>query len=119
MASRDYDDIRLELETRRDELARRIARVEHNVRHAEEPLSSDFAEQAIQRQNEEVVDALGNEAKRELASINRALRRIEEGTYGECVVCGAAIPPARLRAIPYTDRCTACAEKAETTGVAG
>lgn len=36
-----------------------------------------------------------------LGTINRALAKIEEGTYGVCDRCGKPIPEARLEAIPY------------------
>jgi RNA polymerase-binding transcription factor DksA/uncharacterized protein (DUF302 family) len=49
----------------------------------------------------------------ELAAIDAALERIEEGTYGRCVACGAAISPARLDHVPEADRCLPCQQRAE------
>lgn len=49
----------------------------------------------------------------ELRRIDAALRRIEEGTYGECVVCAEPIAPARLQAQPAVTLCLACAEERE------
>ena len=37
--------------------------------------------------------------------IDAALRRIEDGTYGRCEVCGKPIAPERLLALPWTTRC--------------
>jgi RNA polymerase-binding protein DksA len=48
-----------------------------------------------------------------LEQIEKALVRIEDGTYGNCENCGAAIPRARLQAIPYAMRCVECARKQE------
>ena len=48
-----------------------------------------------------------------LVAIREALARMEEGTYGTCVDCGDAIDLARLRAIPWTPRCTEDQERAE------
>ncbi|MDO4569406.1 MAG: TraR/DksA C4-type zinc finger protein [Planctomycetia bacterium] len=48
-----------------------------------------------------------------LQQINNALRRIEDGTYDVCEVCGAKIPKKRLQAVPYTSMCVKCAEKEE------
>ena len=48
-----------------------------------------------------------------LGAIEAALERIEEGTYGRCDECGAAIPKTRLNAIPYTSFCIKCAEQSE------
>ena len=41
----------------------------------------------------------------ELADVEHALRRLDEGTYGTCEVCGKAIPDERLEAMPATRLC--------------
>lgn len=107
------DDLRRQLEQLRDDLQSRLDRVTRNVRHETEPLDKDFAEQAVQRENEEVVDALGNEARRELIRVRDALKRMDEGTYGVCEACGEAIAPARLRALPQARLCADCATRQE------
>lgn len=37
-----------------------------------------------------------------------ALERLNEGSYGLCVACGAPIPPARIKALPEVERCVRC-----------
>ena len=49
-----------------------------------------------------------------LKKINEALRRLEEGTYGNCFECGEEIAQARLRALPFAVRCKDCEEARET-----
>jgi DnaK suppressor protein len=49
---------------------------------------------------------------RRLQDIEGALERLESGTYGRCADCGAEIPAARLRAMPFADRCRDCQELA-------
>jgi RNA polymerase-binding transcription factor DksA len=49
----------------------------------------------------------------ELANVEQALRRVADGTYGECVDCGNAIPYERLAAYPAARRCVACQEGEE------
>ena len=44
----------------------------------------------------------------QLADVNKALDRIEEGTYGICTNCGEAIMPERLEALPYAELCINC-----------
>lgn len=44
-----------------------------------------------------------------LGRIEIALERLEEGTYGECEVCGTRIPKTRLNALPYATTCVKCA----------
>ena len=41
----------------------------------------------------------------ELADVEHALRRIDEGTYGTCEVCGRTIPEERLEAVPTARLC--------------
>jgi len=41
--------------------------------------------------------------------VRSALDRLHGGSYGSCEVCGAAIPPERLEALPWAVRCVACA----------
>lgn len=46
-----------------------------------------------------------------LDQIESALERIEAGTYGACVECGARIPKTRLNALPFTPHCIKCASE--------
>jgi DnaK suppressor protein len=46
--------------------------------------------------------------------VDAALRRLEEGTYGDCFECGEEIAEARLRALPFAVRCKDCEEARET-----
>ena len=51
-----------------------------------------------------------------LKQVNRALEKIEEGTYGICDVTGKEIPKARLKAIPYATMTIEAQEKLEKQG---
>lgn len=48
-----------------------------------------------------------------LSHIEKALERVEHGTYGICSDCGKPIPRERLLAVPTATRCVPCKEKAE------
>lgn len=56
------------------------------------------------RQQEEQA-SLREETERRLADIDRALERIDQGTYATCEVCGGAISEERLDAVLMTRRC--------------
>ena len=43
-----------------------------------------------------------------LEELDEALNRIEEGSYGDCILCGEKINPKRLEAIPYAKLCLDC-----------
>jgi DnaK suppressor protein len=47
-----------------------------------------------------------------IADIDRALTKVDAGTYGVCDSCGDPIPEARLEALPATALCVICATKA-------
>ena len=52
-----------------------------------------------------------------LRQIDRALEKIEEGTYGVCDLTGEDIPKARLEAVPYATMTVAAQEKVEKGGI--
>lgn len=110
---KEYEDVRSRLTTMLEELNFRLDRIKNNVRHSEQPLEKDFAEQAIQNQNDEVMDYLGNSARTEIALIKQAISRIDGGKYGVCQVCGEPISKERLQALPYSSMCIKCASKVE------
>lgn len=104
----DFGDIRRRLLARREALQGRVRDIAAGAGRGR-PLDPDFEEQAIERQNEEVVEALDAAARHELAQIAAALSRMDRGEYGVCAVCGEDIPVERLQAVPYADRCVSCA----------
>jgi DnaK suppressor protein len=46
-----------------------------------------------------------------LHKVERAIERIDGGTYGMCESCGSEIPIARLEVLPYATMCVTCASK--------
>jgi RNA polymerase-binding transcription factor DksA len=57
---------------------------------------------------ETVPEPVPERVRRELADIDAALTRIQEGCYGTCVNCGGPMGLQRLRAIPEARYCMAC-----------
>ncbi len=109
----ELDKIRERLQAQKQELMVRAAKVRADITRASGPLDKDFAEQVVQMENDAVLAGISEATAAELAQINRALAQLDQGTYGQCSQCGKAISPARLLALPYSDRCIACAEIAE------
>ncbi len=52
--------------------------------------------------------ALEKRLRAQLAEVEHALHKFEEGTYGLCDVCGQPIDPARLEALPQANLCLSC-----------
>jgi len=101
-----YKEIRDQLIERKKELDRLLGRVERSARRK---LDKDFEEQAIQRQNEEVLTALDDSLNEELKQIDEALHSMDKGFYGKCSHCGEEIAVKRLLAVPHTNLCIKCA----------
>ena len=55
--------------------------------------------------------ALEKRIKDQLADVERALHKFDEGTYGSCDNCGQPIDPARLEALPQASLCLSCKAK--------
>ncbi len=99
--------LRAEMERKKQELSARLDRIGQNLRRGYE---ADSKERAKQLEDNEVVDALGNEARQEIAKINAALQRMDAGEFGICIECGLPINEGRIKAYPYADECIECAE---------
>lgn len=107
MSAASHAALRAELKQKKKELNARLSKITANVRRGYE---ADSKERAKQLEDNEVVDALGNEARKEIAKISAALKRLDTGEYGFCIECGQAIEEGRLQAYPYADECIECAE---------
>ncbi len=94
----------------RKELKNRVDAIDADIHHKKEPVEKDFAEQVTQRENDEVLFAIDEEAQQTIHLIDAALARIKDGSYGTCASCGEEIPVERLEALPYVTTCISCAE---------
>jgi RNA polymerase-binding transcription factor DksA len=72
---------------------------------AEGGTDNHLGDTATAMYDRELDEGLEAGAQQTLAEINAALRRIDEGTYGICEVCGKPIGAERLAAIPWTRLC--------------
>ncbi|NKB60116.1 MAG: TraR/DksA family transcriptional regulator [Alphaproteobacteria bacterium] len=104
----DLQEVKKMLEARVQTLSAKVDEIEDDLR---EPADPDFAEQATEAEADEVLEGLESSALLEIAQINAALARIEEGTYGECATCGEPVGDKRLEAIPHAAQCINCASK--------
>ncbi len=109
----DIPAIEASLKQKRDELLLRAERLHRDVHHRDEPIEKDFAEQAVELENLEVLLELDRETRLELRNVLEALTRIEDDEYGICQSCGNPIAEARLKALPYTQSCIRCANALE------
>ena len=90
-----------------EELEERLANVNKDMSKSH---SADSSEQAVERENDEVLEGIAQETQAAIQDVRAALARIGEGSYGECAKCGEAINPERLEALPETVHCVSCAD---------
>lgn len=96
------------LEAQLAELEARQERIKENL---DEPLSRASDDRAIEMEDDLSLAGQALLIEHEIASVQRALKRIEQGTYGECVRCGDQIAAKRLDARPEAALCFDCASK--------
>ena len=94
------------LNARLAELDDRLHRIEHDL---DEPHNPDLEDQAIEQEDDEVLERLGAASVKEVAAIRAALKRMDEGEYGVCGRCGGEISEERLDAVPTAVMCADCA----------
>jgi DnaK suppressor protein len=75
--------------------------------------SYHMADQGTDTMDREMAYMFASKSGRLIYHIDEALRRIEEGTYGNCHGCGKQISTARLEAVPHARLCIECKAKEE------
>ncbi len=110
---RNHEKIRQQLLARYAQIGGRLDKITRDVRREDEPLFADFAEQAAQRENDEVLSALDDSIRAEMRQIEQTLARLEDGAYGICEMCEQPIAKPRLVALPYAVRCVSCEQSLE------
>jgi len=111
-----YNELRKMLEDRRRELMTSVQGKIRDVR-AEGSKDREVLDQGESSEvdiQEDIEFALIQMKSETLNKIDAALRRLEEGSYGDCFECGDEISEARLRALPFAVRCKDCEEARET-----
>lgn len=102
---------------RRTELRKRLGLELDALAHVKHSSASgDVADAAFDASGEEIASTLAELESRELAQIERALKRLKAGTYGKCEVCSLTIPVARLNALPFSTLCVKCQREMEADG---
>jgi RNA polymerase-binding transcription factor len=112
LTPKEVAELRARLEEERDELAAQLTGIEEDsFATTQSELAGDVG------LDDEAADAGTATFEREkdlsieqnvrdlLQKIERALKRMDEGTYGLCERCGKPIEKARIKALPYVDLC--------------
>jgi DnaK suppressor protein len=114
----NLEQVRRDLEARRDgardRLAELASRPERGSALGFGKRVGDGTTEAVSRLTD---IGVGTSLERVLARTDRALVKLDDGSYGTCDVCGDPIPSGRLRALPDAVLCLRCAETQRRSSV--
>lgn len=101
----DLDRANQSLLQLKEEYETRIDKIDDHTQNPQDDLNEHWEDQAISYRQNDMRQNLKQEARQNLIYVENALSRIENGTYGECEVCGEQIEEQRLEALPYATLC--------------
>ena len=105
----DFNLLRRRLETERENLLEELKTTASLTGGRQEgSLYSEQGELATEIVEVEKRLILEKRMRDQLAEVERALHKFDEGTYGLCDICGRPIEPARLEALPQANLCLSC-----------
>lgn len=117
MDAKELAAVRSELEGERERLAAELEATEHDiaamVSDGGDGAGDDVADAGSKTFEREQEMSLASNARDLLSQTERAIARIDDGTYGICESCGSRIGKARLQAFPRATLCLACKEAEE------
>ena len=102
----DKTEVRSRLTEQLAALTSQVGRIEGELGR---PLDDDLAEQAVDREGDEALDAVESAALAAIDLTRKAIARLDAGSYGVCVRCGDRIAAERLAALPTAAECISCA----------
>ena len=111
----ELTEIRTRLQDEITELGAEIAAAESQIAAGDstDGAGDDQADLGAKTYEREHEMSLAYNARDLLVQSERALERIEAGTYGVCESCGKAIGKARLQAFPRATLCVTCKQREE------
>ncbi|MFI5055712.1 MAG: TraR/DksA family transcriptional regulator [Actinomycetota bacterium] len=112
LTKKEIDEFEARLQVERTELAEQLATIEDQTfATTQSDLSGDVgvddesADAGTATFEREKELSIEQNVRDLLQKIDRALKRIDAGTYGICERCGKPIEKARIKALPYVDLC--------------
>ncbi len=106
MDRKSLQHFKRELETELEEVDTKL---EQGFPKGENTTCSHMAEAATAAEQRMLVSAIRGLLKTKREQVLLALRRIKDGTYGICALCGRDISQERLELVPHTPFCISCA----------
>lgn len=113
MEKLEVGQLRKKLELQRQEVVHFLRQLEQETRSLDVDSAQDSADQCVSSISKEQLFQQSSQRRTSLRLIEAALRRIDDGTFGECAGCSGEIPTRRLQALPWTQFCLRCQEAIE------
>jgi len=114
MRAKEKKNFRNKLLEKRAELISVVQKTEEYGRQAHsEPVGMDLADKASSSYTKELMFSKSDSDRQLLQEVVDALRRLDDGEFGECMNCGEAVETKRLEAVPWSPFCLSCQEQAE------
>ncbi len=101
------------LQDMKQQVLRVIREDQKEDREGQKDEGRDAYDVASEERDREINYLLSDRDRSKLSSIDQALERIEEGTYGICESCEGEITAERLKAMPFTRLCVQCQSERE------
>src|ERR1700749_3094643 len=113
MDKKKLETFKKRLEVRQVELRRMVNRTQADGRSADEDTAQDIADRAASSYTKEFLFSQSNNERQLLQMVDKALARIREGSFGECIHRGKKNNAKLLEAVPWPRHCIECQEKLE------
>ncbi len=111
---KDLDQIKKALEGKKSELLQLLQKSQSYGREIDsESEAMDIVDKASSSYTKEFMFSRSNQERLFIQAIEEALKRIEDGSFGECSNCGEIVNRKRLEAVPWAELCLACQELEE------
>lgn len=113
MERKDIQQLKQKLELQRQEILPFLSRLEQETRSLQDESTQDSADQCVLSLSKESLFERSSQRRTQLRLVEAALKRIADGSFGNCIGCGEEIQTRRLKALPWTQFCLQCQEELE------
>ncbi len=113
MEKKVLNQLKIKLKDRRHRLLNEVSLRLNKIKISGSGKLSDTADLAANLVEDEIVMSVAQGEAKEIAQIDNALKKIQNGNYGICECCGKDINKQRLQAIPFVSLCVKCKEEEE------
>jgi len=113
----DFNLLRRRLDTEQEGLLEELKTTALVAERRERGPYSEYVELTTEIIEEEKGLILEKRVRDQLAEVEHALDKFDQGTYGLCDSCGQPIEPARLEALPHANLCLSCKARQAKNGM--